>query len=264
MRWSNTEIDFLKNNYENADKQVLLGSLSNRTWDAIKLMARKQNLYRSRDFARKSKLNILLNESLTTYYWIGFILADGHIANNKRLCVALSIKDSEHLLKFAEYIQCTNILKGTRTYNGVAHEYISITAQNIDVIPKLAAKFNIVSNKTENPPDMSAYEITNEQRLALIIGFIDGDGSIVKLTNRTDVNLKIKVHSKWFNNLVYIEDAIYAYIMEVKKVESLTRLNTQNYAELVISNNKVIKKLKSFAIGTKLPILERKWSRVII
>ena len=49
--------------------------------------------------AAKNNIKILLEENLESYYWIGFILADGHIDGNKRLQITLKSIDYEHLKK---------------------------------------------------------------------------------------------------------------------------------------------------------------------
>jgi len=49
-------------------------------------------------------LSPLLNETLEAYYWMGFIMADGHLSKQNRLTVTLAIKDSDHLLKLKEFV----------------------------------------------------------------------------------------------------------------------------------------------------------------
>ena len=39
------------------------------------------------------------------YYWIGFILADGSIKNNKRIVISLKKDDKDHLEKFKQYVK---------------------------------------------------------------------------------------------------------------------------------------------------------------
>lgn len=64
---------------------------------------------------------------------MGFLLADGSFHDN-RLNLTLSVKDFNHLLKFANYIN----------YNGsygTSNTSKSITCKDIDVISKLKIKF---------------------------------------------------------------------------------------------------------------------------
>ena len=53
---------------------------------------------------RSSNLSILLDDSFESFYWMGFILADGCFFEN-RLQITLAIKDKEHLQSFANYVK---------------------------------------------------------------------------------------------------------------------------------------------------------------
>lgn len=259
--WTKSEDDILYKHYYELPKELLCGLLPNRTWSAIKLRARKLDLYRSLSFARNSNVKMLLSGSLISFYWVGFILADGHISNNNRLKIVLSNKDSEHLNSLATFLS-TNVRNSVAKVGNKKFNTVTISCKDIDNIPVICDIFGIKANKTKNPPDFYDYMFTEEQLLALIVGFIDGDGNISMLHNRTDVNLRIKCHRSWLSNLGYIENIIYNYTDVPLKSPPLTKINNQGYAQLVISNNKVIKAVKQFAIDKKLPIMQRKWGRV--
>ena len=196
----------------------------------------------------KNNANVLLNENLETYYWIGFILADGSIKSNNRLVVSLSNKDAEHLEKLGCYIS-TNIK--------YSKQVVSLSAMSVAAIPRLCEKFDIKQDKTYNPPDINLIKkIEHDKILALIIGFIDGDGSIKNQWKRKDFSIAIKNHSSWLYILNYFSD-----IITNKK---LAKINSKGYASLHITRCSDIIKLKNFAIEKKLPILERKWDIVDI
>ena len=57
-------------------------NLANRK-NASCVKCRNENAYNVKP--QKNDIKKLLEENLETYYWIGFILADGHIERNKRL-----------------------------------------------------------------------------------------------------------------------------------------------------------------------------------
>jgi intein-encoded DNA endonuclease-like protein len=107
-------------------------------------------------------------------YWLGFIYADGYLAKNEnRLALVVSIKDKEHLKKFADifgkqlieikkldkkskksYEQCGVFLYSERIYNDLKS---FLNSENIfDMIPK-------------------------ELHRHFVRGFFDGDGSIFEL-----------------------------------------------------------------------------------
>ncbi len=186
-------------------------------------------------YSKNLELNKLLDESLISFYWLGFILADGHLTN-KRLRVVLSGKDEDHLLKLA------NFLNTKIKYENVGN-YPYIDLSNKLILSNLKIKYSIKDNKTKNPPDIS--QIKGNNLKALAIGFIDGDGSIGNLYNRPDFHIRIKVHSSWINVLKYMYGKCY--------------INNSGYAETVLSNTEEVKKWKIFIINNELPTLKRKW-----
>jgi hypothetical protein len=252
-KWSNEEIKIITENYENLDKGTIMNLLPDRTWDSIKLKSNSIGINRSYDFLRESKMEILLEDKLEAFYWIGFILADGHINDNIRLKVTLSSNDFEHLIKFSKYVQCDNIQKDDIK--------CTITLQNKEMCPKICNKFAIKSDKTYNPPDFNSYIFDKELIFSLIIGFIDGDGHIGKVFKRQDCNLRIHIHKSWLDNLIFIERFLYDYF-SVDKDKILSTIGNDGYSSLTISNNKILRKLKKESVKLKLPILERKWNNI--
>ena len=111
---------------------------------------------------------------------------------------------------------------------------------------------------------MSVYNLTDEQLLSLIVGFIDGDGNMNKLQNRPDYNLRIKCDASWLNNLEFIEDTLYRLFPVSKKVARLTKINSEGYAQLVISNNQIINALATFIKELNIYVLSKKWPQNII
>lgn len=188
---------------------------------------------------KKCNLSKLLLETLETYYWIGFILADGHISKSTRLRVTLAKRDKNHLIKLQKFLNVQELQENTQ---------VSISGMDSKVIREFCNKFDIKSNKTYNPPNLSF--IKNKDLLfALSIGFIDGDGCIDNQTNRSDCKLRIKCHSSWVNNL--------EFIYNIK-----SKINNQGYAYINITNSILLKELKRKAIFLNLPILNRKWDKI--
>jgi hypothetical protein len=261
--WNENEDSYLTMHYAEEDKEKIMENIPNRSWDAIKLRAAKLGVKRSYKFRRDSKLAVLLDNSLESFYWIGFLLADAHFSSKKRIILKLSDKDEEHIARFADYIS-SKYSVSSRKLGDKEYPTVTITAQDIDVVPKLCNIFDISSNKTENPPNMGIYCFLPEQLFSLTIGFIDGDGSITKLHNRPDVNLRVKCHNTWIANLLIMEHTLYTITNNPVKEPPLTNINNQGYAQFCISNNKIIKAIKSKAIEYKLPIMNRKWDKITI
>ena len=211
---------------------------------------KKQTLCRSCSsklkIQRSADLSVLLDDSLTTYYWMGFLLADGSFHNN-RLNLTLSVKDFNHLLKFANYIN----------YNGsygTSDTSKSVKCKDIDVISKLKIKFGINDNKTYNPP-VSILKFSSEQNLALLAGFIDGDGYICKVKNQNNFRLHIKNHKTWLHILK-------EFSILISGSDKFCRINKHGYAELIISNTELLKQLKINIIKLNIPIMDRKWNNI--
>ena len=260
--WKEYEDSYLALHYAEEDKERIMANLPNRSWDAVKLRAAKLGIKRSHKFRRDSKLEVLLDNSFKSLYWIGFLLADAHFSDTKRIVLKLSSKDEEHLSRFANYIS-SNYTISSRKLGDKEYPTATITAQDIDVVPKLCSMFEINSNKTENPPDMYKYNFSEEELFSLVIGFIDGDGSITRLHNRPDFNLRVKCHKSWANNLLFMEQLLYKVSNTPIKEPPLTNINNQGYAQFCISNNTVIKNINKKAVELELPIMARKWDRVL-
>ncbi len=193
---------------------------------------------------KKGNCSVLLNEDNLTYYWIGFILADGHIGKGVRLKVALSNKDKDHIIKLQNFLSVETL----REYP----TYSEFSIMDTFSIRKFCKKFKIEQNKTEKACDIS--QVKGDLLKSLFIGFIDGDGYIGKQYKREDCCLFIKCHSAWLGNLNI-------FAKEYLGKES-AYINKAGYANLNIGNNKILKELKQFAIINKLPVLERKWKNI--
>lgn len=189
---------------------------------------------------KKCNLSKLLLETPETYYWIGFILADGHIENQTRLSVTLANKDINHLLKLKDFLGIETL---HHNKNGTSY----ICGMDSKIIRQFSKKFNIVSNKTQNPANVSNIK-DSDLLLALKIGFIDGDGSIGFQSGRKDCILRIKCHNSWEKNLEYLYGNC--------------KINNQGYANVNIGNSDTLKDLKKNAIRLNLPFLTRKWDKI--
>lgn len=192
---------------------------------------------------KQNNLEVLLDNSLTSYYWIGFILADGHIENNRRLQITLALKDIEHLKKFSEYVSCNMYIK----------TQCSVSPMHGKAIKELSRIFDINPNKTIHPPKIEIFENLNrDQLLALFAGFIDGDGCIKNLHKRKDFQLAIKCHKSWLPILNYFGNSIFS-----KKYDA--KINTAGYTTLMIGDSQILKDFKKQILLLNLPLLERKW-----
>jgi hypothetical protein len=254
IKWTKEEDNFLLENYENMNKDSLLDKLNNRTWNAIKLRAEKFRIKRYNNSNRLTNLKNLLIDNNETYYWIGFIMADGHIHNNNRLKITLSIKDTDHLNKFKNFIKYEHDLSFG---NNDGHDNVTINIMDMKYVKLLCEKFNIKQNKTYNECDIKSVKEKN-LLLSLIVGFIDGDGSIKNQNKRKDFQLRVKCHKNWFNNLEYILYSIQRITNEKCDTE-VKYTKDKRYALFSITSTSVLKKLKKEVLELNIPFMKRKW-----
>lgn len=191
---------------------------------------------------RRSDCSFFEKDSLEFFYWLGFIMADGHISNC-RLSISLSKKDEFHLKKLADKLKVKMHYIKSNGYN-----QCRIALMNKDVICSIVDRFSIDSNKTIVPCNISS--IKGSDLLALKIGFIDGDGNIRKLWKRKDFSIRVKAHKNWIDNLKIMFPNENCYI------------NNQGYSCVTISNSVTCKSLKQFILDNGLPVLKRKWDNI--
>ena len=236
-------IDYFKSNYNKKSKDEIIKD-TNLSWNYIQKIAClnkiKKGSNESKNNSKYSKI-IDYNDNITCY-WIGFILADGHIYKESNIQINLSIKDKEYILKIEEHIG--KVCK---------YEYkddIRLVISDRKSVSKLSNDFNWLSNKTKNPvkiPD----NITNDQLFSMMIGFIDGDGCI----NKKGL-LYLKCDSSWG----YFLEEVYYILTSSKKNFYISPDGCSN---ICITKNKEVLKIKNRALSLNLPIMNRKWDRVV-
>src|SRR5690606_18808307 len=188
----------------------------------------------------KEKMPNLLNGSLESYYWLGFLLADAHFTKLGKISMNLCEKDVEHLIKFNEFL-------GNPTTIKIRGGKCVFSVNDKKTVTTLMSKYGIEENKTYIPPRM--VPLHNDHKTALLIGFIDGDGSIQRQYGRIDCRITIKLHGSWLEWLEYI-------------MEKPCRLDSRGYAIGYFAKNSKVKELKKFAVENKLPVLSRKWEKI--
>lgn len=197
------------------------------------------------------------NPNLANSYWAGVIAADGCISERDHavilVCKSTDISLLEELKKFTK---CeVPILRQERISNGNHQWYDRLVIYSQDIVDDLSKNWNITPRKTltlEAPP------VTNNNALAYIIGYIDGDGCIrYHLDKRyNEKYLSIEIAGT-FNVLNWISEIIEPIIGQKSTVKKVKDKNcyilkiTGKYAEL----------LKARLIQIPLDFrLSRKWN----
>lgn len=267
-RWSNREIQLLIENYPNSKFSQMKNLLPQRTKQAIQRMARILSLKKE----DQRNIKFLLSESLKAFYWIGFIFADGWISKNQMLGISVSNKDKEHIQILADELNILAHAYTRKTNFTERHDYVNICVNDRENIPKIMQKFELNERKTINPPNFSNYKFTNEQILSLIIGLIDGDGSISKRkTYYKGKNneyiydsfiLSIQMNYTWKENLEFINKFLHNYF-NIKN-ESNIRIGNRdsNTVILQLCKKKLLQNLKFFAMENNIPFMQRKLGKI--
>jgi hypothetical protein len=202
----------------------------------------------------QADLSILLEDTVLSYYWIGFLMADGYINHTvKRLKLVLANKDIDHVIKFANFIRCPNHRPDTLKSYGVS-------VQDKDAVPKIIAKFGFKPKKTYNPPSISNIDFAEDLFVAFAIGFSDGDARIGKQYHRKDSVISIKVHNSWLEILNHIASKLYE-ICGLDRVP-VAKINKKGYASLNMANSVVLRYMKLKSIDWELPVISRKWDLI--
>lgn len=202
----------------------------------------------------------LLKEKPISYYYMGLIVADGCFSltkNNRfRFNILLHKKDKIYLEKLAKYISYT------RKIYRPTESHLQLDMIDDVNIPKVMDKFDLKFRKTYNPPNN--LNIKNDILfLSFLIGYIDGDGCILK-RKRGYINLKC--HSSWkicFSNWV---KRLYD-IANQEKTPKIKLLKTSGWSKdyLVftsIANKEINILLKNTIEKYDLPVFKRKWDRI--
>ena len=195
-----------------------------------------------------NKIDKLLDDTPETYYWIGYLLADGHFYTDK-IKFTQNGADKLSVEKFRNYIGGSCEVKYDNKLDSTTFSVMSK-----DIVPQIMRKFDIKSNKTYNPPCNEIFENMNIDLLAyLFIGFVDGDGHIANLHNRPDYNLRIKVHSSWKDILNIFSERLFS-------LSGYVKINNRGYADFTIGDSQILKQFKrKYFENISFEPLHRKW-----
>jgi hypothetical protein len=191
----------------------------------------------------------LLADTKEAYYWAGFIFADGAISKDyTSFNMRLAEKDFEHTLRFRKFIEYTGSQIGTD---------ISVSSP---YIKEFSDKFNIVNNKSHTCVSYDIYKnMSYELWLSWLIGYTDGDGSIVKRKDRENlVNIRYVAH---ISNLPFHEQLLSDIKYRIDDCNSSIYYESDSIIRWRLSKKSIVKILKEHSY--KVPSLERKWSRIV-
>lgn len=241
--------------------------LPNRTLSSIRNRIFHLNLKRGCHALYTSNKFFFEKYTLNSAYWAGFIAADGWIRD--KVChIGITLKDTEsyHLEKFAKDIEFTGTVKFRQILtkfktNKTAKIYKKSTlticgAKNL--IKDLRINYNIVAKKSLvlKPPIQIS---NNDIKLAFLIGYIDGDGTIsLSKNNRLELSIigtnEIVSWAKdILDNLIAPTKNHNSQVNKEKKNSKIFRFKVTGYRALSI-----LEILNNFDVSK----LERKWKKI--
>lgn len=242
-KYTNAEIEFLKEHYPKTYKSLILEKLPNHSWSSIKEKCKKIGL--SRPKIRTFKLLKLLDLNPINLYWWGFIMADGHITNKGDLKVFLGIADKAHLSKLGRYLDVPIYDYGSMSHLSVCDKINCLNLKH---------KLDIDHQKTYNPPKHFNYLNDELAMLCFLIGFIDGDGSI-QYRKQSFQSIRITVHENWFDFFQLFSTTL----QNKSRIKLTITKNGRNNTCALICGCENYKYLLSVIEQNNLPALERKW-----
>lgn len=215
-------------------------------------------------------LNKLLNNDPISFYWMGFILADGWVSSRidtngsrvNHIGISLKHADDDHLKEFVKWLGLDEDKVRYRQRNTnfkTSAESSNVCITDHHNVPLIKDKFGISNQKTYLPPNMVDYKFEQNLMIALIIGFIDGDGSI-DIRSKHRPHISIQTTKEWKDNLEFMNKSIHEFGNE--PVRNKVLINTREHATLSICKRKLVVKLMEFISKHNLPILKRKWGKI--
>ena len=258
-KWTEAECAYINENYIKFTAREM-GIHLERHPEVIRTKMRSLKLVSPFLHNKNNTSKWLLDDSLETFYWTGFLMADGNFKRYGdsiiKLRCTLAAKDRPHLERLADKFK-------TRIHDKISNGRPQVELSVIDtkVIPAYVSKFNITTNKTYSPPSTEILrKFTDSQLLAMLVGFIDGDGCITTPRYKGKGNTIVLVsHISWLHNISLWNDVLYNNSGYDKT--TLPYLSN-GYVRATWSNRMVLSYLKLFAIANNLPILNRKWDRI--
>ena len=182
-----TDEEILKIYYEeyiNGDSTIVIGKRYGIHYSTLrnKFIKLGLKLRSNKENSRKYFCNDNIFSNINTpeqAYWIGFLSADGYVSNakgnNKKIGLALSVKDKTHLEKFKNFISATYPIHEYVSSGFSSNEYCRIVVSSDKMFDDLC-RIGIIENKTSI---LDAPKNTPEKLLRYyILGYFDGDGPI--------------------------------------------------------------------------------------
>jgi len=193
-------------------------------------------------------LERLLQETPEAAYWLGFLMADGNFSDSGRVTLRVAVADIDHVYKLQIFL---GTMPPRLQRRGTV---VGVSCQDPLKVQRIRERFDLVSQKTYNPPESLPYK-DSRLLLAFLVGFADGDGCLQYQPGRKDCKLTIKVHVSWASFFRMLDDTLGGIG---------TSTYSSGYYQYGIYDNRVLGWMRAFLEKEHLPVLRRKWDKVDI
>lgn len=235
--------------YPTGDLDLLAQKL-NKKRHAISELARKKGIKRLVNGNRNGDLSILLDGSLMSMYYLGFIAADGYITKDGHLMISQSIKDKDSIDKMAKYLKTDVKEIHGQGFNEYTCYRIAICDQDIGV--QIREMFGLKEHETKTYDGVKLDFIkTPEQAAAFFIGCINGDGS------RNAQSFRIECHTTWFDVYKNLLAKLPKNMQNISIIIGFKKSQNKNYCRLG-TRKSATQSLVEFAKLHGLPLADRK------
>ena len=256
-KWTKQQNELFMEIYPHARNSEILLHFPWMNNHSINERARKLGVQKRICQQRKGDASPLVENTNESFYWMGMLLADGWLSETGHIVLTLAKADEEHLEKFARFM--------SSTVGKMQRNMLRVAVSHPEVVKKLKTKFGLKKNKTYNPPSLRIKEWEDEHFLSMFCGFVDGDGSIYQSTQaKGRVRLVIQVHASWKPIFEEWSQRL-SNILQCSEEEIICRDDQRKDKQIVslyVNKQKLLKQLKSLVLRLKLPLLERKWSKI--
>jgi len=256
--WTKNEDDILRENYGINNYEDYKYLLPNRTLSSLFNRAQVLKIKCKEKIRNNYKYDVnhhfFKDLSNINCYWAGFIAADGWIKSDCNcLGVKLAKKDIKHLEKFKFDIQSNSPIREKKAkIDEKIFLQSEINVYSRYIVHDLYDNFNITPNKTFTliPPNIENFE----HKISYIVGLIDGDGTIGKKTNATDLRISLAGNEeiiKWCKSV----------LVDLLKLRKSKKIAYSNKIYSFSLGNKNSIKFINYAKKLNIPHMERKWNR---
>lgn len=198
-------------------------------------------------------------DSEESFYWAGFIMADGCVKlkdkKYKQLSIGLALADMEHLEKFKKAINFEGPLF-SGMYDGLGRCEITISS---DTIFDSLIRFNIVPRKSLIAT-FPEWLITHPLVHHFMRGYFDGDGSVYTQDPRKNGRLNFHMSTRGTPELLKIYREVLEENTIIKKRTKPIRVNS-GQGILEYGGNKIMLSIRNFLYKDATIYLDRKHAK---